>query len=348
MKEKEIQPVMQTNVAMAGMFTMLNNSHLRLDGSGSGGASSSWDDGGGRSSPGSRSPFLARKLNHLGTTSPKDIGTCRPAAGRERLPRSIRRQQIYHLHPFIRRSVCTIILAGFALTTGLVFLLLDILVLNQPISIRGFVVTGMGLLVGVLGLLWLRHSFGQLKLLRENLEKAREAKQKHVKSQYQLTNMNFPHAMTTLVTECAVRRPPHTHVAAEKTKIKFRLTTPSGNSYADEFGVDSESENDKTCIEKSTSRIPSVQYNKGNGSKNLEIKYRTAEISSAGRKKFELQQTDRRSLDSSYFSKPSNRNSNYSENSFIEETTLREFVTCNHTNAIEIVQLPKSVKTSFY
>ncbi|XP_077974326.1 uncharacterized protein LOC120347520 isoform X5 [Styela clava] len=151
---------------MAGMISFLHKSQLRLD-SGSGAATME-DSGNDYRKPCRRSPASGRRILALGH------GMKTLAGPSDRLPKRFRKKRCNEIHPLLRRSVCTLIMAGAGLMAGITILLVDHY-MHKEISRAGIIVSSISLCFIILGIAWLCWSTAQLRKLREKiLEKQAE------------------------------------------------------------------------------------------------------------------------------------------------------------------------------
>uniref|UniRef100_H2ZFT7 Uncharacterized protein n=1 Tax=Ciona savignyi TaxID=51511 RepID=H2ZFT7_CIOSA len=147
--------------------------------------------------------------------------------------------------------------------------------------------------------------------------------------------------MTTLVMHCNVHRAAK-DVVGERSDIQFRVTTPSGRSYSgtSRTKVDLSSSDEEVFVEKG-SCLPTSNCGKGDDQRrHLNVNNRVSDFFRHKPKRSERSEHshchDQHSLDSSYFSKPSNRNSGFSVNSFMEDTALRDFGGGNHPQCHDV------------
>lgn len=156
------------------MVSLLHKSQLRLDsGSGATAIEESCND---YRKPSRRSPVSGRRILGLGQ------GMKTLAAPSDRVPKRFRKKRCNEIHPLLRRSVCTLILAGAGLLTGISILVVDHYLYGE-ISKSGIIVLSISLCFIILGITWLCWSTAQLRKLKEKiLEKQAEREIRQVKA----------------------------------------------------------------------------------------------------------------------------------------------------------------------
>ncbi|XP_076822191.1 uncharacterized protein LOC143468719 isoform X1 [Clavelina lepadiformis] len=209
----------KTNAVMAGMFSM-----LRVDGQT--GLSQGRDDGGGRTTPTMRSPLPARRAFNAISSG------MNYASAKTRLPASMRKKKNDELHPILRRSVCTIVLATLSMVVGVILLLVDLLAYNAEASVRGYVFIGVGSLFIMIGLVWFKHSKSKLRVLREKTEEASKLRQQHLADRVNAAAKK----MASMSSQHVVRWPTKKNCDSENhAEIQLTVTTPNGNLLTDSW-----------------------------------------------------------------------------------------------------------------